>query len=116
MLTIKWETGNIHLENCNYFVTVNMESVKKLLKLAQKHNTEDDRLKLIDALKDEVNKRDSALQELCEMRDKHDRLVSPFIKKYVISKPTGAELAIARQNKKLEKVIGLLNEQKWWGV
>lgn len=110
---VRWMTGNISVNAERYFSSMGMPSIKKLLKLACQHCTEDDRKKLLVLLEEAVENHDLAMKTAEDLRQQSDALFAERIRGYVNRPKSTPEKQLKKQHQKLLNVIKIVKGQKW---
>lgn len=111
---VDYPSGHIEVNAGIFFGTADDKRQKKFLKLARQHSSDNDRLWLLDTLRREKKMRKDILDAIEEMERKRCILLSqvsdlPLAKR----EPAGPEKALARQITKIEKVMELLENERW---
>ena len=113
IFSIKWETGHIDMNVHNFFTRMDMETIKKTLRLARKHCSEAERQELLSALEEEKVKREEAIRAASSLRRELDKIFAGYIKGYEPESASSAEKKLVWQKARLEKVIQAISGEEW---
>lgn len=110
---VRYPTGQMTINVGTFFSTANKPQIAKLLRLAKRYCTEEQRKKLIEYLRFERNYRENVLDTLyCLEKQKMD-LLNTLHRASLWD--AGAEKALRKQMEKLRDAIETVKEARWDG-
>ena len=109
---VKHPTGYLEINVGRFFGTTNKPQISKLLRLAKKHCSEEQRKQLIEHLRFERNYRRNVLETLSALEERRRELLNDL--PLVVSQVNlGSEKALKRQTTKLDAAIDAVKEARW---
>jgi len=110
--TVKHPTGYLEINVGRFFGTTNKPQISKLLRLAKKHCSEEQRKQLIERLRFERNYRRNVLETLAALEERRRELLND-LPLAVSQADLGPEKALKRQITKLDAAIDVVKEARW---
>lgn len=109
---VRYPTGYLEINVGRFFGTTNKPQISKLLRLAKKHCSEEQRKQLIEQLRFERNYRRNVLETLSALEKQKWELLNGL--PLVVSQVNlGPEKALKRQIVKLDAAIDAVKEARW---